>query len=152
MRMHSHHKLLLQWFEFATAEWFTHTKDKAIFKIILLVLPLWGWSPWNWAEASNYITVLSAHHCESIWLTITDIMESLRREVMLRGPVEELDIVYLLLKQLLNIVNAIFKQTSNDMLSIFSKFYLYFFQRLIIIRNNLNAVLHFILKNIVIKR
>lgn len=79
-------------------------------------------------------------------------MESLRREVMLRGPVEELDIVYLLLKQLLNIVNAIFKQSSNNMLSIFSKLYLYFFQRLIIIRNNLNTVLHFILKNIVIKR
>ena len=91
--MHSQHEFLLDWLEFLLTKGFAHTENKAIFKVILLILPLWRWSPRNWAETSHYIFELSAYHRECVGLIITKLMKSFCGKIMFSCSVEKLDVI-----------------------------------------------------------
>lgn len=109
LTMHSQHEFLLHWLKLALTKWFTHSENKTILKVILLILPLWRWSPSNWTKSSNYISELSADHSQCIIFTITDLMKSFCREIMLCCSVKELNIVNIFLEEFLYIIDTIFK-------------------------------------------
>ena len=96
--MHSQHEFLLDWLEFLLTKGFAHTENKAIFKVILLILPLWRWSPSNRAETSDYVFELSSYHRQCVGLIITKLMKSFCGKIMFCCSVEELDIIYIFLE------------------------------------------------------
>lgn len=119
--MHCYHKLFLKRGKLELGKNTTQAKDKSLLWLVYLVLPIFWWPPTNRSKGSSYFTKLCLHYCEGVLLSVAYIMEGFCWKIFLCSPIQQLYIVNILIQEAFHYVYVIFKQASNNILSISSK-------------------------------